>query len=216
MIIGSRSRASLPAPNNQGCVAESGRRLNRLPGAETYGEMIAIADAFIAGLAALRRPPRDIDPALRLLRDDPSVSVERLAASCSAQPAADGTKLQGTNGPRAEGLRAPVPCRRGVSWQAATPRIGLAVDRCGVRHTTTTSTWPVTSANSPGSRRVACSTRSLRHQRRSSACGTSVTCRTRSRSGTSDLTKSWLGVRDGIRNWLITAACRRDHSTNAW
>jgi AraC-like DNA-binding protein len=51
--------------------------------AGTYGEMIGIVDAFIAGLATLRRPPRDIDAALRLLRDDPSVGVERLAASCA-------------------------------------------------------------------------------------------------------------------------------------
>jgi AraC-like DNA-binding protein len=59
------------------------RVTDSIQGAETYGEMIATTDAFIAGLAALRRAPRDIDPALRLLRDDPSVGVERLAASCS-------------------------------------------------------------------------------------------------------------------------------------
>jgi AraC-like DNA-binding protein len=64
-----------------------GRNVRRvtdaIQGAETYGEMIGIVDAFIAGLAALRKPPRDIDAALRLLRDDPSVGVERLAASCA-------------------------------------------------------------------------------------------------------------------------------------
>lgn len=54
-----------------------------LQGAETYGAMIGIADAFIAALAARRRPPRDIDAALRRLRDDPSISVERLAAACA-------------------------------------------------------------------------------------------------------------------------------------
>lgn len=52
-------------------------------GAATYGEMIRIVDAFIARRATLRRPPRDIDPALRLLRDAPSVAVERLAAACA-------------------------------------------------------------------------------------------------------------------------------------
>lgn len=51
--------------------------------AETYREMVGIVDAFIAGLAALRRPPRDIDAALRLLRDEPAVSVERVAAACA-------------------------------------------------------------------------------------------------------------------------------------
>ncbi len=63
-----------------------GRKVRRITdaiqGAETYGEMIGIMDGFIAGLAAVRKPPRDIDAALRLLRDDPTVGVDRLAASC--------------------------------------------------------------------------------------------------------------------------------------
>lgn len=63
-----------------------GRKVRRITeaiqDARTYGEMIGLVDAFIAGLVALRKPPRDLDAALRLLRDDPSVGVERLAASC--------------------------------------------------------------------------------------------------------------------------------------
>lgn len=59
------------------------RVTDAIQGVRTYREMIATVDAFIAGLAALRRPPRDIDPALRLLRDHPSFSVERVAAWCS-------------------------------------------------------------------------------------------------------------------------------------
>ena len=64
-----------------------GRKVRRITeairDAGAYGEMIGIVDAFIAGLAALRKPPRDIDAALRRLRHDPSVGVERLAASCA-------------------------------------------------------------------------------------------------------------------------------------
>lgn len=53
-----------------------------IQGAETYREMVETSEAFIAGLAARRKPPRDIDAALRQLRGDASVGVERLAASC--------------------------------------------------------------------------------------------------------------------------------------
>lgn len=50
--------------------------------ARTYREMVDLADGFVARLDARRRPPRDIDAALRLLRDEPSSRVEGLAASC--------------------------------------------------------------------------------------------------------------------------------------
>ena len=39
--------------------------------ARTYREMVDLADGFVARLDARRRPPRDIDAALRLLRDEP-------------------------------------------------------------------------------------------------------------------------------------------------
>lgn len=59
------------------------RVTHALRNAETYGAMIGLVDAFIAELATRRRPPRDIDAALRLLRDDPTAGVERLAAACA-------------------------------------------------------------------------------------------------------------------------------------
>lgn len=53
-----------------------------LRNADGYDTMIGLVDAFVSGLALSRQSSRDLDAALRVLRDDPSVSVERVAASC--------------------------------------------------------------------------------------------------------------------------------------
>lgn len=76
------------ALHNQYVDAEAvlGRGVTRLTeairSARTYREMVDLADGFIAGLDARCQPARDIDLALRLLRDDPAARVEGLASSC--------------------------------------------------------------------------------------------------------------------------------------
>lgn len=47
-----------------------------------YDAMIGLVDAFVSGLALRRQSSRGLDAGLRVLRDDPSASVERVAASC--------------------------------------------------------------------------------------------------------------------------------------
>ena len=62
---------------------EARRVHSRLQNARTYVEMIAIADFFIAGLAGRRRPGRNFDVPLRLLRENPGISIDWLADQTS-------------------------------------------------------------------------------------------------------------------------------------
>jgi AraC-like DNA-binding protein len=55
----------------------------RLENARSYSEIIAIADAYIAGLADRRRPGRDFKDPLRLLRENPGISIDWLADQAS-------------------------------------------------------------------------------------------------------------------------------------
>lgn len=58
------------------------RVTDALQGATSYGAMIASVEAFIQALADSRRSPHHLEAGLRLLRDDPTVSVERVASWC--------------------------------------------------------------------------------------------------------------------------------------
>ena len=62
---------------------EARRTHGRLQNARTYLEMIAIADAFVAGLAGRRHSGRDFDAPLRLLREKPGISIDWLADQTS-------------------------------------------------------------------------------------------------------------------------------------
>lgn len=61
--------------------AEVLRVSDQLAAAHDYQEMIAVADAFFARLAARRKAVRSLRVPLRRLRDDPAVSVEHLAGA---------------------------------------------------------------------------------------------------------------------------------------
>ncbi|HWU55773.1 MAG TPA: helix-turn-helix domain-containing protein, partial [Rhizomicrobium sp.] len=55
----------------------------RLQDARSYPQMVAIADAYIAGLADRRHRGKDFDGPLRLLRENPSISIDWLANQTS-------------------------------------------------------------------------------------------------------------------------------------
>jgi AraC-like DNA-binding protein len=59
-------------------------RINeRLSEARSYVEMVGIVDKFVADLVQKGRAPRKFDWALQLLRDDPTLSVDRVAEQSS-------------------------------------------------------------------------------------------------------------------------------------
>jgi AraC-like DNA-binding protein len=62
---------------------EARRTHGRLQNARTYLEMVAIADAFIAGLAGRGHFGRDFTVPLRLLREKPGISIDWLADQTS-------------------------------------------------------------------------------------------------------------------------------------
>jgi len=55
----------------------------RLLDAETYLDMVAIAEAYIAGIAERRQVARSFDAPLRLLRENPGISIDWLADQTS-------------------------------------------------------------------------------------------------------------------------------------
>jgi AraC-like DNA-binding protein len=62
---------------------EAQRVHSRLENARSYVEMVAIADTFIAGLAGRRQPGKNFDVPLRLLRENPGISIDWLADQTS-------------------------------------------------------------------------------------------------------------------------------------
>ena len=59
------------------------RTHRRLQEAKSYAKMIAIADSFMAGLGRRQHPGRDFDTPLRLLRENPGISIDWLADQTS-------------------------------------------------------------------------------------------------------------------------------------
>jgi AraC-like DNA-binding protein len=60
------------------------RRIHRrLQDARCYSEIVAIADTFMCGFADHRHPGRDFDVPLRLLRENPGISIDWLADQTS-------------------------------------------------------------------------------------------------------------------------------------